>query len=125
VPEATILGVLHFPALREMVAADVGLGCCVERQACAAARGGGCGANVGRTWGDAYGYALVATGRAEVMVDPVVRVWDVAAMRPVIEEAGGVFTNWDGVPSHTSGHAIATNAVLAGVARATLTNESV
>jgi histidinol-phosphatase len=66
-----------------------------------------------RTWGDCYGYALVATGRAEAMLDPMLHVWDAAAVRPVIEEAGGVFTDWEGTPFHETGHAVATNANLA------------
>jgi histidinol-phosphatase len=70
-----------------------------------------------RTWGDCYGYALVATGRAEVMLDPTLHVWDAAAVRPVIEEAGGVFTAWDGAASHDAGHAVGTNARLAGAVR--------
>lgn len=82
-------------------------------------------AGMARTWGDAYGYALVATGRAEAMVDPLVRVWDVAPVRCILQEAGGVFTDWAGTPSHTSGHAIATNAAMADVVRATLTGASV
>ena len=53
-------------------------------------------AYVTRTWGDGYGYLLVATGRAEVMVDPIVNPWDVAAVAPVIQEAGGKFTTWAG-----------------------------
>ena len=51
-------------------------------------------AYVTRTWGDGYGYLLVATGRAEAMVDPIVNPWDVAAVAPVILEAGGKFTTW-------------------------------
>jgi histidinol-phosphatase len=70
-----------------------------------------------RTWGDCYGYALVATGRADAMLDPVLQVWDAAAARPIIEEAGGVFTDWAGEPSHRSGHAIGTNSELAGAIR--------
>jgi histidinol-phosphatase len=62
-----------------------------------------------RTWGDAYGYLMVATGRAEVMVDPVVSVWDVAAVQPVIEEAGGRFTDWHGLRTIHSGQAAASN----------------
>jgi len=49
-----------------------------------------------RTWGDCYGHALVATGRAEIMLDPKVNLWDVAALKPVIEEAGGKFFDWNG-----------------------------
>ncbi|GAG24205.1 unnamed protein product, partial [marine sediment metagenome] len=52
------------------------------------------GARLSRTWGDAYGYMLVATGRAEVMVDPVLCLWDTAALQPILEEAGGTFTDW-------------------------------
>src|SRR5262249_26137823 len=65
-----------------------------------------------RSWGDAYGYVLVATGRAEVMLDPVVSVWDVAAPLPVISEAGGTFTDWSGEQTIHSGEAIATNGLV-------------
>ena len=66
-------------------------------------------ARLSRTWGDCYGYFLVATGRAELMVDPVMSVWDAAALQPVLEEAGGTFTNWRGEPTIHSGEGIATN----------------
>jgi fructose-1,6-bisphosphatase/inositol monophosphatase family enzyme len=66
-------------------------------------------ARISRTWGDAYGYLLVAVGRAEIMVDPIMNVWDCAALQPVIEEAGGTFTDWQGVPTIHSGNAVATN----------------
>jgi histidinol phosphatase-like enzyme (inositol monophosphatase family) len=49
-----------------------------------------------RTWGDCYGYLLVATGRADVMLDPVMNPWDIAALVPVIRGAGGVITDWRG-----------------------------
>ena len=49
-----------------------------------------------RGWGDCYGHALVATGRADVMVDPVMSPWDIAALVPIIEEAGGKVTDLDG-----------------------------
>ncbi|GAB4209364.1 MAG: inositol monophosphatase family protein [Roseiflexaceae bacterium] len=65
-----------------------------------------------RTWGDAYGYVLVATGRAEVMLDPQMSVWDCAALLPVLEEAGGSFTDWRGTPTIHGGEAIATNGAL-------------
>ncbi|WP_235935263.1 histidinol-phosphatase [Candidatus Laterigemmans baculatus] len=65
-----------------------------------------------RTWGDGYGYFLVATGRADVMVDPIVNPWDVAAIRPVIEEAGGRFSDWSGVATTKSGDAVGTNGPL-------------
>jgi len=62
-----------------------------------------------RTWGDGYGYLLVATGRADVMVDPVVNAWDIAAIRPVIEEAGGRFTNWEDEVTSRGDDALGTN----------------
>jgi histidinol phosphatase-like enzyme (inositol monophosphatase family) len=54
-------------------------------------------ASITRTWGDAYGYLLVATGRAEVMIDPIFNIWDGAAILPVIQESGGIFSDWKGV----------------------------
>lgn len=66
-------------------------------------------AYITRTWGDCYGYLLVATGRAEAMVDPMLNVWDAAAVQPIIEEAGGTFTDWQGEPTILAGEAIATN----------------
>jgi histidinol phosphatase-like enzyme (inositol monophosphatase family) len=62
-----------------------------------------------RSWGDAYGYALVATGRAEVMLDPIANPWDVAALLPVVTEAGGTLTDWRGTPTTNGGNAIGTN----------------
>ncbi|HTS82156.1 MAG TPA: histidinol-phosphatase [Myxococcaceae bacterium] len=73
-----------------------------------------------RTWGDCYGYLLVATGRAEVMVDPVMAPWDAAALQPIIEEAGGIFTDWGGRRTSFGGSVIATNARVAAEARAAL-----
>jgi histidinol-phosphatase len=65
-----------------------------------------------RTWGDCYGYLLVASGSADVMVDPMMNVWDCAALQPIIEEAGGTFTDWQGKATIHGGEAIATNGVL-------------
>jgi len=70
-----------------------------------------------RTWGDCYGYLLVATGRAEVMCDPVLHPWDAACLVPIIGEAGGVITDWDGRPGALLPSAVATNAVLAAEVR--------
>lgn len=66
-------------------------------------------AYVSRSWGDGYGYLLVATGRAELMVDPIVNPWDVAAVAPVITEAGGKFTSWAGIEDIRAGHCLASN----------------
>lgn len=75
-----------------------------------------------RTWGDCYGYLLVATGRAEIMADNRMNPWDAAALQPVIEEAGGVFTSWRNKPSAFDGDVIATNAALATVVRELLSD---
>jgi histidinol phosphatase-like enzyme (inositol monophosphatase family) len=66
-----------------------------------------------RTWGDGYGYLMVATGRADVMVDPEMDVWDTAALLPVIEEAGGRFSDWQGKRTIHSRDAIGSNGCLA------------
>ena len=65
-----------------------------------------------RTWGDAYGYYLVATGRVDVMIDPILSVWDAAAVKPVIEEAGGRFTDWAGNVSIEAGESIGSNGLI-------------
>ncbi len=75
---------------------------------------------VSRTWGDCYGYCLVATGRAEVMIDPVLNPWDAAALIPIIEEAGGVITGLGGASPLSAGSLVATNAALAAEVRACL-----
>jgi histidinol-phosphatase len=74
-------------------------------------------AAVVRTWGDCYGYLLVATGRAEVMVDATLGAWDAACFLPILSEAGGSFTDWLGRITPFGGNAIATNAGVAKKAR--------
>lgn len=49
-----------------------------------------------RTWGDAYGYFLVATGFADIMIDPKMSKWDIMALIPVIKGAGGTITDYYG-----------------------------
>lgn len=141
---APVVGVVHFPALSETVCAARGLGCWWNgRRAHVSAidrieealvlttsveldeehgRGDGwhrlrARAGMARTWSDCYGYALVATGRAEAMADPIMAPWDVAALVPVVEEAGGVFTDWDGRTGYPATSAVATNAALAAEVR--------
>jgi histidinol-phosphatase len=65
-----------------------------------------------RTWGDCYGYLMVATGRADVMVDPLMAIWDAAALMPILEEAGGTFTDWKGQRTVYSREGIATNGLI-------------
>ena len=69
-------------------------------------------AKVSRTWGDCYGYVLVATGRADIMLDPIMNLWDCAPLLPIMEEAGGTFTDWRGVRTVDGGNSIATNRLL-------------
>ncbi len=77
-----------------------------------------------RTWGDCYGYLLVATGRAECMMDARMAVWDWSPFLPIITEAGGVFTDWSGGQTSFFAGVIATNGKLAGDVRAILTTSN-
>lgn len=64
-------------------------------------------------WCDAYGYLLVATGRAEIILDPVMAVWDCGPFPPIFREAGGYFGDWSGNEGRIDGgEALATNAAL-------------
>lgn len=136
-----VVGVAHFPALSgEMVSAARGMGCrwdgrparvsTVSRLADAAllttdperilaTPGPGPGwrrlarrVSVTRTWGDAWGHALVATGRAEIMVDPVLSPWDAAPLLTILTEAGGSFTDLGGHPGIHGGSGVSTNGLL-------------
>jgi len=62
-----------------------------------------------RTWGDGYGYLLVATGRAVAMVDPLMNAWDAAPLQPVLAEAGGTYTDWSGRETIFGGEGIGSN----------------
>jgi histidinol phosphatase-like enzyme (inositol monophosphatase family) len=142
-----VLGVVCLPALDEIVTAARGLGCRSNGRrvrvsdvadladACATwteegefHRGGVPDAaarirgrvRAVRGWGDCYGHVLVATGRCEIMVDPVLHLWDAAPLLPIVEEAGGVMTDWAGERAIGSGSAISTNAALAAPFRALL-----
>ncbi len=132
------VGVCHMPALGETVAAATGLGCTwngtrarvstVEHVRDATIvfsdsrmlarrlgdRWGRMEAQAGlvRSWGDCYGHCLVATGRADVMLDPVMNAWDCAALLPIVCEAGGRFTDWTGVARIDGGDAVSTNDAL-------------
>jgi len=67
---------------------------------------------VQRTWGDAYGYFLVATGRADIMLDPAMHLWDCAPLQVILQEAGGTFTDWKGTATIHGGESVATNGLL-------------
>lgn len=133
------VGVVNMPALGELVSAAKGVGCFLNGEparvsktaemkdalllatdftSCAKYGFGRAAellqarAKTSRTWGDCYGYVLVATGRADVMLDPVMNLWDCAPLLPIMEEAGGTFTDWRGLRTASGGNAIATNGVL-------------
>jgi histidinol phosphatase-like enzyme (inositol monophosphatase family) len=134
-----VLGVVNCPALNDLVYAAHGLGCfwngerarvsttstldaalllstdfgtCERYGFGAAAATLQSRAAARRTWGDCYGHLLVATGRADVMLDPVMNVWDCAPLLPILEEAGGTFTDWSGQRTIHGGNAISTNGAL-------------
>lgn len=65
-----------------------------------------------RTWGDCHGYFLLATGYADIMLDPIMQLWDIVALIPVIEGAGGKITSWNGGPPLSGNGIIATNGPL-------------
>jgi histidinol-phosphatase len=65
-----------------------------------------------RTWGDCYGHILVATGRADLCVDPILNSWDAAPLIPILLEAGGIFTDWKGEVTAHHHEGISTNASL-------------
>jgi len=74
-----------------------------------------------RTWGDGYGYFLVATGRVDLLCDPISgSYWDYAPMEVIITEAGGRFTQFDGAPVGSWTPALATNGHLHEVAAGVL-----
>ena len=133
------VGVINIPALDELVSAAKGTGCFLNGEparvsqtqrledalllstdfsSCErygfrkAAESLQARAKTSRTWGDCYGYVLVATGRADVMLDPVMNLWDCAALLPIMEEAAGTFTDWNGVRTASGGNSIATNGLL-------------
>ena len=62
-----------------------------------------------RTWGDGYGYVLLATGRAEIMLDAGLALWDIAPMLVIVPEAGGTITDYDGAPDPIAGDVVASN----------------
>lgn len=71
-------------------------------------------AKLHRGWGDCYGHMLVACGRAEAMVDPIVSIWDVAPMAVILSEAGGRFSALSGADSITEGTGVSSNGKVHG-----------
>jgi len=133
------VGVANFPAMGEIIAAATGEGCwwngrrahvsktekleqaLVTHYDAAAFAKSGRGKAWERIkqiaayragWCDAYGYLLVATGRADLMLDPQMDIWDCAAWPPILEEAGGYYGDWQGNPTIYAGESIATTDTL-------------
>jgi myo-inositol-1(or 4)-monophosphatase len=133
------VGAAYFPALDEMLAAAIGAGCwwngrrahvstvsqlsqavvCTTDVLNFARRGHAAAweriqrATYHRAgWSDAYGFMLVATGRAEVMLEPAMAVWDCGPFPPIFHEAGGYFGDWRGQPTIYAGEALATTPAL-------------
>jgi histidinol-phosphatase len=133
------VGAAYFPALDEMLAGATGLGCwwngrrarvsivsqmdravfsttsvkLFDKHGCRDVfekLNKACYYQVG--WGDAYGYLLVATGRAEIMVDGGMNEWDCAPFPPILEEAGGYFGDWEGNPGIHTSKTLATSRLL-------------
>jgi histidinol-phosphatase len=133
------VGVAYFPALDEMLCAASGEGCywnnrrtqvstvSTLEQAVVAFTDPASFERFGRAgaweriqaatyhragWSDAFGYLLVATGRVELMLDPVMSPWDSGPFPPILQEAGGYFGDWQGNPTIYAGEALATTGVL-------------
>ena len=133
------VGVVYAPALNEMVSAAIGLGCDFNGEKAKVRdckvlseatflttdiqsfHDHGYSKNLEelmsqtryhRTWGDAYGHMMVAIGRADIMVDAVLNVWDAAALLPVLQEAGGSYSDLKGENNIYTGNALSTNKFL-------------
>ena len=133
------VGVAYFPALDDMIAAATGLGCWwngrrarvsettdlarafvghADAPSFARHNRGDAWARLQQAtyyragWSDAYGHALVATGRLEIMLDPVMNAWDCGPFPPILAEAGGYFGDWAGNRTIYGGEALATTRAL-------------
>jgi len=129
------VGVAYFPALNEMIYAADGFGCYLNgrrtqvlpteslSQSFVSFTDAASFAQHGRSkaweriqaatyyrvgWSDAYGHALVAAGRLELMLDPVMNAWDCGPFPVILREAGGFFGNWSGEETIYAGEALST-----------------
>lgn len=147
--EGTVeVGAAYFPALDEMIAAASGEGCwwngrrahvsdvTTLEQAVVTFTDVSDFAKHGRSkawerikratyyragWGDAYGHLLVATGRVELMLDPIMSTWDCGPFPPILKEAGGYFGDWQGNSTIYAGEAMSTTEMLLPAVLALLT----
>lgn len=129
-----VVGVIYLPVLDEMVAAYQGGGCTLNGRPCRVSsvteldqalllahdlnlidqRWDGLADWVAqvqglRNWGDCYSFVQVATGKAEMVLEPRMSSWDNAPLLTILEEAGGRFTNWQGERTIHGGEALASN----------------
>ncbi|MCC5914984.1 MAG: histidinol-phosphatase [Balneolaceae bacterium] len=139
VKDEPVAGIIYAPALDELVSAATGEGCTLNGEECRVRE---CDSlakatflttevdtfekygfrapfsellnrtRLHRTWGDAYGHMMVATGRADIMIDPILNIWDAAALLPVITEAGGAHTDLKGKKTIQTGNGLSTNKTL-------------
>ncbi|NNJ12541.1 inositol monophosphatase family protein [Chloroflexales bacterium ZM16-3] len=134
-----LVGAVNMPALGEVVYAGKGLGCWWNGRQCRVSqvstlreslavatvatgyeqhgKGEAFGhilatAGMFRTWADCYGYLLVATGRAELALDPAMNIWDAAALAPILQEAGGSYTDWKGTPTIENDEGLGSNGLV-------------
>jgi histidinol-phosphatase len=145
-----VVGVVRLPALDETIAAATGLGCWwndrparvsdvdrlnealvlvtdtidLSRRRPGAFRALHARARSQRGWSDCYGHTLVATGRADAMLDPIMSAWDCAPLLPILREAGGTFTDWNGQATIYGGNAISTNGRLFDEVMKTITERT-
>jgi myo-inositol-1(or 4)-monophosphatase len=126
-----VIGIIYVPALDELCEAAQGKGARLNGETCSVrscddlseasfmstdtytSAGLGYGdafdtlverTRIHRTWGDAYGHLLVATGRADLMFDPILNIWDAAPLLTVLQESGGIFCDTDGNETIESGN---------------------
>lgn len=127
------VGVIYAPALDEMCAAAIGLGATYNGKPCQTRKTSSLSeatflvtdiyrfqeynqqelyqtlmekSKLHRSWGDAYGHMMVALGRADLMYDPEMSIWDAAALLPVMKEAGGIFCDNRGEETIHSGNGL-------------------
>lgn len=131
------VGACYLPATDQMIAAADGLGCTlndrlarvsgvarVEDATLLTTNYARCAARcdafvplarrvaIAAGWGDAYGHAMVATGKADALIDPRTSPWDLCALVPILREAGGRLTSWRGAAAIDAGDAVSTNGAL-------------
>jgi myo-inositol-1(or 4)-monophosphatase len=139
IDDEPVVGIINAPALDELCAAGIGLGATLNGEPCRVSETKDLNeatflmteidrfrlmgqqelfqelldrTKLHRTWGDAYGHMMVATGRADLMYDPELNIWDAAALLPVVKESGGVFSDVNGKQTIHSGNGYSTNELL-------------